>query len=68
MIKNVANYIWVYPIKRTSFGNSYDPTTASMIAIDNITYGTVAVPEPADWAMILGFVSLIFVVAKRRRY
>ena len=51
----------------TSFGNSWGPTTAAMIAIDNITYGTAAVPEPAEWATILGFVSLVFVVVKRKR-
>ena len=49
----------------TSFANAYGPTTASMVAIDNIAYGT-AVPEPAEWATIFGGIALAFVIYRNR--
>ncbi|MBO5254639.1 MAG: DUF4465 domain-containing protein [Opitutales bacterium] len=49
----------------TSFANAYGPTTASMVAIDNIAYGT-AVPEPAEWATIFGGIALAFVILRNR--
>ena len=43
----------------TSFDNGYGPSTAAYIAIDNIAYGTAAVPEPAEWAAIFGAIALV---------
>ena len=49
----------------TSFANAYGPTSASMVAIDNITYGST-VPEPAEWATIFGAIALAFVIYRNR--
>ena len=50
----------------SSFDNGYGPSTAAMVAIDNIAYATAAVPEPAEWAAIFGAIALVFVVSRKR--
>lgn len=50
----------------SNLGDSWGMTPAAMVAIDNIAYGTAAVPESAEWAAIFGAIALVFVVSRKR--
>lgn len=51
----------------SNIADDYGLTVPAYIAIDNIRYeSTTAVPEPAEWAVILGGVALALVVVRRK--